>query len=35
MTAYAAANPGFDPALASQVPNDPNLQNALAAAWHQ
>jgi hypothetical protein len=34
MAAYSAANPGFDPTQTSQVPNDPNLQGAVAAAWH-
>jgi hypothetical protein len=34
MATYGAANPGFDPTLATQAPNDPTLQNTLAAAWH-
>jgi hypothetical protein len=34
MAAYASANPGFDPTQAAQVPNDPALQTAVAAAWH-
>ncbi|HEY0525265.1 MAG TPA: calcium-binding protein, partial [Stellaceae bacterium] len=34
MASYAAANPGFDPTLVAQLPSDPNLQNALASAWH-
>jgi len=34
MAAYSAANPGFNPTTATQVPNDPNLQSAIAAAWH-
>ena len=34
MATYSANNPGFDPTAVSQAPNDPNLQNAIAAAWH-
>jgi hypothetical protein len=34
MATYAAANPGFNPATATQAPNDPGLQSAIAAAWH-
>jgi Ca2+-binding RTX toxin-like protein len=34
MATYAANNPGFDPTAVTQAPNDPNLQNAIAAAWH-
>jgi Ca2+-binding RTX toxin-like protein len=34
MASYSAANPGFDPASATQTPNDFNLQNAIANAWH-
>jgi hypothetical protein len=34
MAAYSTAHPGFDPTTATQVPNDPNLQAAVAAAWH-
>ena len=34
--AFAALprHPGFNPATASQAPNDPSLQSAVAAAWH-
>ena len=36
MVTYSAANTGFDPrASATQVPTDPGLQAAMAAAWHQ
>jgi hypothetical protein len=34
MAAYAGNNPGFDPTTAAQQPNDSQLQNAIAAAWH-
>jgi hypothetical protein len=35
MATYSTNNPGFDPtSSASAVPNDPNLQSAVAAAWH-
>jgi hypothetical protein len=36
MATYSANNPGFDPTSSSigTVPNDPGLQNSLAAAWH-
>ncbi|HEY7228915.1 MAG TPA: cadherin domain-containing protein [Pseudolabrys sp.] len=34
MATYAAANPGFDPAAAAQLPNDAGVQNAIAAQWH-
>jgi hypothetical protein len=34
MATYAANNPGFDPTAASQAPNDPTLQNAIASSWH-
>jgi hypothetical protein len=34
MATYAANNPGFDPTAVAQAPTDPNLQNAIAAAWH-
>src|SRR5262249_33519621 len=34
MASYSTAHPGFDPTTATQVPNDPNLQAAVAAAWH-
>jgi hypothetical protein len=36
MATYSANNPGFDPTASgvSSVPNDANLQNSLAAAWH-
>jgi hypothetical protein len=35
MATYSANNSGFDPTQASQAPNDPTLQNAITAAWHQ
>jgi Ca2+-binding RTX toxin-like protein len=34
MATYAADNPSFNPTTATQAPNDPTLQNAIAAAWH-
>ena len=34
MAGYAANNPGFDPTQATQMPADPALQSAIAAAWH-
>ena len=34
MAAYSASHPGFDPATATQAPNDPALQSTIAAAWH-
>jgi hypothetical protein len=34
MATYAAANPGFNPATATQMPADATLQGAVAAAWH-
>ena len=35
MATYSANNPGFDPAASGgTVPNDPNLQAAVGAAWH-
>jgi hypothetical protein len=36
MATYSANNPGFNPTSSSntQAPNDPNLQAAIAAAWH-
>jgi hypothetical protein len=34
MAAYSAANPGFDPTTATQMPTDPGVQSAVAAAWH-
>jgi hypothetical protein len=33
MAAYSAANTGFNPTLAAQIPPDPALQGAVAAAW--
>jgi len=33
MAAYSAANSGFNPTLASQIPPDPAMQGAVAAAW--
>jgi len=34
MATYAANNPAFDPATATQMPSDGALQNAISAAWH-
>jgi hypothetical protein len=36
MGAYSGSNAGFDrwPATVHQIPNDPALQNTVAAAWH-
>ncbi len=33
MATYSTSNPGFDPTAVAQVPNDPTLQNAIAAHW--
>ena len=35
MAAFEANNTAFNPEAATQIPNDANLQAALAAAWHQ
>jgi hypothetical protein len=34
MATFTANNPGFDPTTATQMPDDPNLQNTLASSWH-
>ncbi len=34
MASFTAGNPGFDPTASSAMPADPNLQAAIAAAWH-
>ena len=34
MATYSANNHGFNPQTATAMPNDTNLQNAIAAAWH-
>jgi Ca2+-binding RTX toxin-like protein len=34
MATYSSSNSGFDPTHATQMPNDPNLQAAIASAWH-
>jgi hypothetical protein len=34
MATYAADNPSFNPATATSMPNDSNLQSAIAASWH-
>jgi len=34
MATYSAANPGFNPATATQMPADSGVQSAIAAAWH-
>jgi Ca2+-binding RTX toxin-like protein len=34
MATYSSNNPSFDPATASQAPNNAALQNSIAAAWH-
>lgn len=34
MATYSSANPSFDPTATATAPNDPTLQNAIAAAWH-
>ncbi|HUI95858.1 MAG TPA: hypothetical protein VLX44_08915 [Xanthobacteraceae bacterium] len=34
MATYSAANPGFNPATATQMPTDSGVQGAIAAAWH-
>ncbi|WJR75854.1 hypothetical protein [Bradyrhizobium sp. NP1] len=34
MATYKSNNPGFDPAAASQMPNETTLQGAIASAWH-
>lgn len=33
MATYSSSNPGFDPTAVAQAPNDPTLQNAIAAHW--
>jgi hypothetical protein len=34
MATYSANNPSFNPATATQMPNDPTLQSAISSAWH-
>jgi hypothetical protein len=34
MAAYSSAHADFDPTAVAQAPNDPTLQNTLAASWH-
>ncbi|MCA1364980.1 calcium-binding protein, partial [Bradyrhizobium sp. IC4059] len=34
MAAFTVSNPGFDPATATQMPNDPSLQSAISTSWH-
>ena len=34
MASYSAGHPGFDATATAQAPNDPNLQNTIAASWH-
>jgi Ca2+-binding RTX toxin-like protein len=34
MATYTAANPGFNPTQATQMPADQSLQTVIAAAWH-
>ncbi len=34
MASYSAAHAGFDPGAATQAPNDPGLQSAIASSWH-
>jgi hypothetical protein len=34
MAGFESANPGFDPTIAAQMPNDTALQAAIASAWH-
>ena len=34
MATFAVSNPSFNPATATQMPNDPSLQSTIAAAWH-
>jgi hypothetical protein len=34
VSTYSANNPAFNPATATQMPTDSNLQGAIAAAWH-
>jgi hypothetical protein len=34
MATFSAADPGFNPATATQMPTDTNLQSTIAAAWH-
>jgi hypothetical protein len=31
---YSSAHADFDPTAVAQAPNDPTLQNTLAASWH-
>ena len=34
MATFAVSNPSFNPATATQMPNDPSLQSTIGAAWH-
>src|SRR5262249_31192703 len=34
MATYSASHPGFNPATATEAPNDPALQSTIATAWH-
>jgi hypothetical protein len=34
MATYTSNNSGFNPATATQMPNDPTLQNAIGRSWH-
>jgi Ca2+-binding RTX toxin-like protein len=34
MATYSTNNPAFNPTTATQMPSDPTLQSAIAAAWH-
>jgi hypothetical protein len=34
MSTFLANNPAFDPATATQVPNDAGLQNTITTSWH-
>jgi len=34
MATYSTNNPSFNPATATQAPNEANLQGAISAAWH-
>ncbi len=34
MAAYSSAHADFDPSAVAQAPNDPTLQNTIAASWH-
>jgi hypothetical protein len=34
MATFQANNPGFNPTVSAQAPDDPTVQAAIAANWH-